>query len=91
MWRSLARCEDRFGVVSAIDTCTIYAMSTTLAGKITISEAAKRLAVSRQRMHQIIKDNNLQTEQIHPRLFLIHPRELNKIRENRKPGRKSKK
>jgi excisionase family DNA binding protein len=66
-------------------------MATTLAGKITISEAAKRLAVTRQRMHQLIQENNLQTEKIHPRLLLIHPRELKKIREKQKPGRKSKK
>ena len=66
-------------------------MATTLAGKITITEAAKRLAVRRQRMHQIIEENNLQTEKVHPRLFLIHPRELRKIREKQKPGRKSKK
>jgi predicted DNA-binding protein YlxM (UPF0122 family) len=55
--------------------------------KLTISEAAKQLAVSRQRMHQIIEENNLVTEQVHARLLLIHPRELNKIKGNKPVGR----
>jgi hypothetical protein len=73
-----------------VDTCTIRDMAT-LAGKITITEAAKRLAVSRQRMHQIIVESGLKIEAVHPRLFLIHPRELEKIRPKGRPGRKSKK
>ena len=63
----------------------------TIAGKITITEAAKRLSVSRQRMHKIILENGLSTELVHPRLLLIHPRELEKVRQKSKPGRKSKK
>jgi len=60
-------------------------------GKLTISEAAAELSVSRQRMHQIIDENKLIVEEVHSRLFLIHPKELNKIREKQPPGRKSKK
>ena len=62
-----------------------------IGNKLTISEAAKKLSISRQRMHQIIAENNLETEQVHERLLLIHPRELKKIPEKRQPGRKSKK
>lgn len=60
-------------------------------GKMTISEAAQSLSVSRQRMHQIIDENNLRVEAVHSRLFLIHPKELDKIKEKQPPGRKSKK
>jgi phage antirepressor YoqD-like protein len=62
----------------------------TIAGKITITEAAKILSVSRQRMHKIICENGLLTELVHPRLFLIHPKELEKIRQKNKTGRKTK-
>lgn len=59
--------------------------------KLTIAEAAAQLSVSRQRMHQLIEENNLATEMVHKRLKLIHPKELLKIPGNRPPGRKSKK
>lgn len=73
-----------------VDTCRIHRMKT-IAGKITITEAAKRLSVSRQRMHKIISENGLLTELVHPRLFLIHPEELKKIRTKSNRGRKTKK
>jgi predicted DNA-binding protein YlxM (UPF0122 family) len=62
-----------------------------ITGKLTITEAAERLNVTRQRMHQIIVESNLRVEVVHARLFLIHPRELEKIRAKSKPGRKPKK
>ena len=62
-----------------------------IGNKLTIAEAARELKVSRQRMHQIIAENNLETELVHSRLLLIHPRELKKIPGKKAPGRKSKK
>jgi len=59
--------------------------------KLTILEAAQELCVSRQRMHQLIEENNLVTERVHARLLLIHPRELKKIKGNRPAGRPKKK
>jgi hypothetical protein len=37
----------------------------------TISESAAKLGVSRQRMHQIISEKNLEVILVHPRLKII--------------------
>ncbi len=37
----------------------------------TISESAARLGISRQRMHQIISEKNLEVISVHPRLKII--------------------
>ena len=37
----------------------------------TISESAARLGISRQRMHQIISEKNLEVILVHPRLKMI--------------------
>jgi hypothetical protein len=58
---------------------------------LTISEAARLLCVSRQHMHKLIEDYHLNVDEVHARLFVLHPSELKKIPAKRQPGRKSSK
>ena len=50
---------------------------------LTIAEAADRLQVSRQRMHQLIESYHLQTQKIQGRLVVLEETELDKIAESR--------
>ena len=51
---------------------------------LTISEAAGKLGVTRQRMHQIIGELQAKTTEIHPRMHVISKQELAKIERKRK-------
>ncbi len=53
----------------------------------TISEAASKLGVSRQRMHQIIQEQRLKTTAIHSRLTVISSDEVRKIKAERKKAK----
>ena len=45
----------------------------------TISESAAKLGISRQRMHQIISEKNLQVILVHPRLKIIEVSEVERL------------
>lgn len=45
----------------------------------TISESAAKLGISRQRMHQIISEKNLQVISVHPRLKIIEVSEVERL------------
>ena len=51
---------------------------------LTMSEAARQLGVSRQRMHQIIVESNAKTLAINPRMTVIDRKTLEKIERKRK-------
>ncbi len=51
---------------------------------LTMSEAARQLGVSRQRMHQIIVESNAKTLAISPRMTVIDRKTLEKIERKRK-------
>jgi excisionase family DNA binding protein len=50
---------------------------------LTVRQAAEKLGVSRQRVHQLIRIYSLQTEQIDGLLVMISKKELAKIPANR--------
>ncbi len=50
----------------------------------TISESADRLGVSRQRMHQIISEKNLEVISVHPRLKIIEVSEVDRLDRQKK-------
>ena len=49
----------------------------------TMSEAAKELGVSRQRMHQIVEESKIQTMQIHKRLTVVSADQVAKLKKKR--------
>lgn len=57
---------------------------------ITIAQAANKLKVTRQRMHQLIDEYSLKTREVNKRLKLIDKTELTKIPAYRPPGPKKK-
>ena len=57
---------------------------------VTIAQAAAKLNVTRQRMHQLIDDYNLKTWELHKRCKLIDTSELRKIPAYRPPGPRKK-
>jgi len=50
----------------------------------TISESAAKLGVSRQRMHQIISEKNLEVISVHPRLKIIEVSEVDRLDRQKK-------
>jgi len=56
---------------------------------LTLSEAAKRIGVTRQRMHQIIGELSIKTMPVNPRLTMIHSKEVEKLRKKRAADNKS--
>ncbi len=56
---------------------------------VTISEAAARLGVSRQRVQQFVSEGRLRASRIGARLCVIEPSELERFKKiPRQPGRK---
>lgn len=53
---------------------------------LTISEAARKYGVTRQRMHILIKDHGVNPVRLHARCLLVSERELRKIPRERKNG-----
>lgn len=55
---------------------------------LTVSEAASKMQVTRQRMHQLIKEYSLEITEVHRRMIMIDQAELSKIPTKRSPGPK---
>lgn len=59
-------------------------------GHVTVSEAAQSFGVSRQRMHVLLRDYDIELNFLNPRMALIKKKDLQKIPKTREPGRHKK-